>query len=138
MGLSATQFNQAGRDVEFLDPTVIQRLIGVPQPPSGQPANRLHWPAFRNPNASFDADVVNGPGGSFLSNEVSYRMLRLIRQQTSGAASFHVHTPNAPDVPVADRANRRSPLLQAAMGVRSSVIAGLRRILAQVARILRP
>jgi pyrrolidone-carboxylate peptidase len=138
MGLSATQFNQAGRDVEFLDPTVIQRLLGVPQPPSGQPANRLHWPAFRNPNASFDADVVNGPGGSFLSNEVSYRMLRLIRQQTSGAASFHVHTPNAPDVPVADRANRRSPLLQAAMGVRSSVIAGLRRILAQVARILRP
>ena len=87
---------------------------------------------------SFDADVVSGPGGAFLSNEVSYRMLRLIRQQGVGAASFHVHTPDAPNVPVAERNNRRSPTRRAAMDVRASVIAGLRRILAGVARILRP
>jgi len=44
-------------------------------------------------NQSFQASVVQGPGGSFLSNEVSYRMLRMIAESGQATTSFHVHTP---------------------------------------------
>lgn len=51
---------------------------------------------FRSSNGqAFQAIILRGPGGSFLSNEVSYRVLRLLGQQPGGSAatSFHVHTP---------------------------------------------
>jgi pyrrolidone-carboxylate peptidase len=138
MGLSATQFTRDGMELTITDSVATARLVNRAQTPAGQPAHHLRWSAFGGQQVSFDADVVSGPGGSFLSNEVSYRMLRLIRQQGAGVVSFHVHTPDAPAVPVAARTNQGSPLRRAAMTVRASVIAGLRRVLAGVARILRP
>jgi hypothetical protein len=43
----------------------------------------------------FDATVLMGPGGDFLSNEVAYRTQRLLAASASPQApqSFHVHTP---------------------------------------------
>jgi pyrrolidone-carboxylate peptidase len=153
MGLSSgPEHSVSGRDVTFcaasgqMTPTQrstceassVNRLLGVAQTPAGQPANRLRWTAFQTANTNFEADVQSGPGGDFLSNEVSYRMLRLLQQQGSAAASFHTHTPDAPRVPVAERTNVRSAARTAAMSVRSSVIAGLRALIIRVARLLRP
>lgn len=42
---------------------------------------------------SFQAVVLSGPGGSFLSNEVSYRVLRFLAERGRDTTSFHVHTP---------------------------------------------
>ncbi len=42
---------------------------------------------------SFQTVVLSGPGGSFLSNEVSYRVLRFLAERGHEATSFHVHTP---------------------------------------------
>lgn len=44
----------------------------------------------------FTAEVVSGPGGNFLSNEVAYRTQRLLQAHgTSAPLSFHVHTQGA-------------------------------------------
>jgi len=42
---------------------------------------------------TFVAEIVSGPGGSFLSNEVAYRTQRQLAASDSSATSFHVHTP---------------------------------------------
>lgn len=86
---------------------------------------------------SFDAQIVRGPGGSFLSNEVSYRMRRLIRQQGSAttASTFHVHTPAGARVPqpgeVPDK--DRKAAVGTATRLRDKLIATLKRIILAVA-----
>src|SRR5262249_2285115 len=56
---------------------------------------------FASGGATFTAIVVEGPGGNFLSNEVSYRMLRLLGQKKfpQDPLSFHVHTQDPGDIP---------------------------------------
>jgi hypothetical protein len=96
-------------------------------------------------------EVVEGPGGNFLSNEVSYRTLRWIA--TGGPArqdmvSFHLHTEahahkpsGGVDIPQAAATDAekqaRSAALGNARGVRDRTIETLRRLIATVARRLR-
>jgi hypothetical protein len=81
------------------------------------------------------AQVRSGPGGNFLSNEVSYRVLRLLSQQTGGPdrMSFHVHTPGTTAIPQdtstpAARTARRTAQTAAA-GVRTRLVGTLRRVI---------
>ena len=46
-------------------------------------------------NHSFRASIIEGPGGSFLSNEVAFRTQQQLRLQGSSAPSFHTHVPPA-------------------------------------------
>jgi pyrrolidone-carboxylate peptidase len=48
---------------------------------------------FRAGAETFQAVVVEGPGGDFLSNEVSFRVLRYLAAHNAAATSFHVHVP---------------------------------------------
>ena len=80
--------------------------------------------------------LLDGPGGSFLSNEVSYRTLRWIAAGGSARAamtSFHVHTEGGSDIAQEPTVGRRS-LLAAAREVRDRTIETLRRLIAAVAR----
>jgi pyrrolidone-carboxylate peptidase len=131
---SAAAIAVTGADLRIDGPdTLADRLVGAFRPAGGGgAANRVEWPALGG-GQTFRAAVVEGPGGDFLSNEVSYRAIRLLQQQQPGAASFHVHTPNAPDVPVAERGDRRSAAWTAATGVRDQVLAELRRLLRELA-----
>lgn len=66
---------------------------------------------------SFRADVVRGPGGNFLSNEIAFRSQRGLRNLRSPAArmAFHIHTSGAPAhqaVTAADRATARNQLTE--------------------------
>jgi pyrrolidone-carboxylate peptidase len=49
---------------------------------------------FRAGAETFQAVVVQGPGGAFLSNEVSFRVLRYLAVHNAAATSFHVHVPS--------------------------------------------
>ncbi|MBU6398883.1 MAG: DUF4157 domain-containing protein [Verrucomicrobia bacterium] len=84
------------RDVTVSDHKVIEAILAS----MVRQANGTEI-AFRVGTASFTATVVQGPGGNFLSNEVSYRMLRLLKQLNLPQApvSFHVHTQGAAPIP---------------------------------------
>jgi len=93
---------------------------------------------FRAGNQQFRATVQRGPGGSFLSNEISFRAQRELRRQGSSATSFHVHTPEGSAIPqdTSSRAARqtRTRALNAARGVVNTLIATLRRMIRAVAQ----
>ena len=58
---------------------------------------------FRVGNQHFQARILRGPGGRFLSNEVSFRVLRIMAQNPRGrlSTSFHVHTQRGEAIPQA-------------------------------------
>ena len=94
--------------------------------------------SFRAGNQQFRATVLEGPGGSFLSNEISFRAQRELRRRGSSATSFHVHTPEGSAIPqdTGSRAARRTRTraLNAARGVVNTLIATLRRMIRAVAQ----
>jgi hypothetical protein len=94
---------------------------------------------------SFQADIVRGPGGAFLSNEVSYRVLRAIQEsaQRGRVTSFHVHTPRGTAQPgeripqAAESPAERSArfqALQTARGVLTRLVDTLKRMIIAIAR----
>jgi len=105
------------------DVVVLRRL--APATLVNQPGGRIRFTAG-TPARTFAPVLVEGPGGSFLSNEVSYRVLR---ERRTGAGSFHVHVPGGPDV----AAGARVP--QATTAVRTAVIANVRRAVLELARL---
>jgi hypothetical protein len=96
--------------------------------------------AFDAGGQTFSAVVLSGPGGDFLSNEISYRVLRLLEQSGSSAVSFHVHTqrggliPEETDTP--SRRRERNHALAAARRLLTRLIATLDQIIKSVARIV--
>jgi hypothetical protein len=88
---------------------------------------------FRVGGGSFRATVVSGPGGFFLSNEVSYRMLRLLRSRraTRSITSFHTHVgPLAPGSRVPASATGQT----AAGAQRTQLISTMQAIIRSVAQ----
>jgi len=87
---------------------------------------------FNAGGKTFTTTVVSGPGGNFLSNEVSYRVLRQLASSTTtaGVASMHVHTQTGSVIP---SGAGRSAALSAALAVKTALITTLRRIIAAVA-----
>ncbi len=96
---------------------------------------------------TFGAEVVGGPGGSFLSNEVSYRALRRLEERAAAGGgqgtSFHVHTPGGvqgtgqalpPEGNTPDGERQRADAEQNARTVLTRLVATLRRIIVSVAR----
>lgn len=88
---------------------------------------------------TFTCRVVSGPGGDFLSNEVSYRVLRAIGSRDR-PLSFHVHTPAGEPIPETGgtrqgRARRRAALT-AGRGLRGRLIDTLKRIISATGRVI--
>jgi hypothetical protein len=84
----------------------------------------------------FDATVLAGPGGDFLSNEIAYRTQRLLGASASPRApqSFHVHTPSGGTVGVtsgASLAHARTRLANLVTNLRGIIAAFGRRLLAR-------
>jgi hypothetical protein len=69
----------------------------------------------------FDATVIEGPGGAFLSNEVSYRMRRMLGAQGRGVPSFHVHTPAGGVATGTNRRATRGRLAQVVDALRTTI-----------------
>jgi len=97
---------------------------------------------FKAAGQKFTAKVLEGPGGNFLSNEVSFRMLRLLAETKSpkDPFSFHVHTEGGGLIPqdtsTKEAAKKQKEAMSAAMTVRGTLIATLRRMIAGVAKII--
>ncbi len=95
---------------------------------------------FKAGKQSFNARVVEGPGGNFLSNEISYRVLRALRAPGTapGVTSFHVHTPLAEAVPSAGTVTsmKRREAVDRSNTLRTRLIATLRRIIAATGAII--
>lgn len=94
---------------------------------------------FQAQGRAFQVRLLSGPGGNFLSNEVSYRVLRLIAagQDARSPISFHIHTQRGDNVSreanaPADRRGRQR-LLDRARNVRGTLIATLTRVIQAVA-----
>jgi pyrrolidone-carboxylate peptidase len=97
---------------------------------------------FQAKGRTFTAGVVSGPGGNFLSNEVSYRMLRLIKQQNlpQDPISFHVHTQGADPIPqdtsTPEARKDKADKSKAASGLLSRLVETLKRIIAATAKFI--
>jgi pyrrolidone-carboxylate peptidase len=100
---------------------------------------------FRVGPQSFQARLLRGPGGNFLSNEVSYRVLRAITEgrNPQDITSFHVHTPRgtaqqgAPIPQAAVSQSQRAERAQAlhiARGVLSRLVRTLTDMIKAIAR----
>jgi pyrrolidone-carboxylate peptidase len=120
------------RDAVISDPAAIRTIIGTAAPPDRARAHRIR---FRAGGREHTADVVSGPGGNFLSNEVSYRVLRSLAQASGQPlpASFHVHTQRGEPIPQAPGLERRR-VLESARGVRSRLIETIRSLVGALAR----
>ena len=138
--LSALGLPPAGiRDATIGDVSALQQIIATMQ----RASNGIDI-SFRAGGQSFQAAVVSGPGGNFLSNEVSFRVLRLLgEQKRPDIPSFHVHVPRSlPNVgdripqDTSTRAARsaRQRAIRFATRTRDRIIATLRRMIQAVAR----
>jgi len=122
----------ATRDAEIADPAAIREIIRTAAPPDRARAHRIR---FQAGGRDHTADVVSGPGGDFLSNEVSYRVLRSLAQ-ASGVplpASFHVHTQRGEAIPQTPGREQRR-VLESARGVRTRLIETIRSLVGALAR----
>ncbi len=100
--------------------------------------------SFTAGGRTFHATIRRGPGGAFLSNEVSYRVLRALAASGRGSTpSFHVHTPRGTretagllpeETGTAESARARQQAVGLARRVLSTVVESLRRIVRSVAR----
>ena len=90
----------------------------------------------------FTAAVRSGPGGDFLSNEVSFRMLRLLAETASPREpiSFHTHTEPGNVIPqdtsTAEARAERRAALDTARDIRERLIRTLRRTIEVVGGIV--
>ncbi|HJV61278.1 MAG TPA: DUF4157 domain-containing protein [Albitalea sp.] len=97
---------------------------------------------FRARQKDFKAVLVEGPGGNFLSNEVSYRAQRLLKGagSTTDPLSFHVHTPSADAIPQdtssKEAVAEKKKATSRAMGQRTSLIDTLKRVIGAVAKVI--
>ncbi len=89
----------------------------------------------------FRATIIEGPGGSFLSNEVAYRTQQQLQQQGSSAVSFHTHVPPAESIATSipasgSRRTRVNALRSARTSIRRLVTTMKRLIKAVAIRII--
>lgn len=123
----------AGRDVAVTDPGVVRRIAATASLTPGGPNLTFTDPAGRRRTAA----LVSGPGGNFLSNEVSYRVLRLISALPAGQrpVSFHTHVPQGlvadPTDPAATAARSDEVLANVVEALRRTVAATARHVVSQ-------
>jgi hypothetical protein len=86
-----------------------------------------------------EADLLRGPGGDFLSNEVSYRAQRLLLESKSprNPISFHTHVPGTGEpLPEDARSVKGKEVLARAKELKDRIITTLRSMIAAVARVV--
>jgi len=84
-----------------------------------------------------EADLLRGPGGDFLSNEVSYRAQRLVGGSKSRAVSFHTHVPGTRELlPEDAKSKEGKAILARAKELKDRIISTLRSMIAAVARFI--
>jgi hypothetical protein len=130
----------ADRQVTIGDPAVLSQVIPTLQRIASPAGLRV---TFGLGGRQFEADILDGPGGNYLSNEVSYRVLELLQEQHGAKSpiSFHVHTQRGgdteslvpPDVSTPQAAAAHQQAARSADHVRSTLIATLRRMITVVA-----
>jgi hypothetical protein len=128
---------RTGNGVEVSDAQVIQQILAT----MVRDANGIGI-TFEVGGAKFHAKVLSGPGGDFLSNEVSYRMLRLLKEKklAQDPLSFHVHTAAAQTIPedtgTPGSARQHAQAVTAARGLLGRLVATLKRICAATAQVI--
>jgi Domain of unknown function (DUF4157) len=118
---------QGSATVRIDDPTAIQQITSTMTRSAGGVDIE-----FRVGHRRFQAAVVRGPGGSFLSNEISYRTLRELAASggSNPPPSVHVHTQTGSVIPTGPAgASART----AAFSVKNALVATLRRIIRAIA-----
>jgi hypothetical protein len=126
---------QARLQVEIGDLAALRQIGGTATRGPGEAAVR-----FQAKGRTHRARVLSGPGGDYLSNEVSYRVLRLLTELPADQRplSFHVHTQRGGEIPPQAPGPERRTLLERARNVRATLIATLTRLVQAVgARIAR-
>lgn len=138
--LTALGLPQSGnRDAIIADVSALRQIIATMQ----RASNGIDI-SFQAGGQNFQAAVVSGPGGNFLSNEVSFRMLRLLGEQKRlDITSFHVHVPRAlpkvggripQDTSTRTARSARRRFIRFATRTRDRIIVTLRRMIQAVAR----
>lgn len=87
-------------------------------------------------NTPFRATIIEGPGGSFLSNEVAFRTQQQLRTQGSSATSFHTHVPPAEAaaalIPQSGSRSARRNALWSARNTVSRLVTTMKRLIRAV------
>jgi hypothetical protein len=92
---------------------------------------------FQAGGKTFTAKVLSGPGRDFLSNEISYRVLRELQAaRPAGVMSFHVHTPSAETVPEDRKDPTRKAVIARSRSLRARLIQTLRGVVAATGAII--
>ena len=99
----------ASREESISSTVVINRILQTMEPSINPESTAI---TFRLNGQSFSASVKGGPGGSYLSNEVSYRVLRSIVNRSSDTQSFHVHVQDGGVIPQQTGIARRTAIGQ--------------------------
>ncbi len=133
------QPTQGRAAVEISDPAAIQQILHTMR----RQTNGA-FITFQAGGDTFRTRIVSGPGGNFLSNEVSYRVLRLLAEEhRSDLPSFHVHVPRVlpgqndvipPKSGTAAGRRARRSAIATAVATRDRIIVTLRRLIRAVAR----
>jgi hypothetical protein len=128
------QPTQGTADVEIDDAAAVRQIVSTMR--AGPTNVQITWTVS---GTNFIASVISGPGGNFLSNEISFRVLRLLANTpgASGVRSFHVHTQRGTAqlggvIPPA-AGTARTQAIAVANRVRTTLITTLQRIVASVA-----
>ena len=122
-----------GNEVTIADPAAVRQILDTMERGVDPESPGI---VFAASGRRYQAIIVDGPGGSFLSNEVSFRVLRLLAARpVPRPTSFHVHTPSVETesdreaIPEGDAAAR-----QAALDASFLLVRRLRVIIASVIR----
>ncbi len=97
---------------------------------------------FKVGGKDFHALIVRGPGGNFLSNEVSYRVLRLLAETKSprNPISFHTHTEQGniipPEKSTAAEVKANTAAEAKGKGIRDRLITTLTRMIQSIGKII--
>ena len=121
---------EASREVTVSSPVVINLMLQTMEPSVNPESTAM---VFRLNGQSFSASIRSGPGGSYLSNEVSYRVLRMIANRSGNAQSFHVHVQDGGTIPQ-QPGSARTTALARARATRSQLINTLKNIVKATAK----
>jgi Domain of unknown function (DUF4157) len=119
-----------GNDATFTSDAAITAII------SGTTKRTGTSITFKVGTATFTANVKEGPGGNFLSNEISFRMQRLLGAPASPTdpISFHTHVQGGNTI--ADSGAARRDSLKEANKIRKVVIETMENIIKATAKTI--
>jgi hypothetical protein len=129
---------QTGGRVEVSSVGAVRQIAATMRSAGGSGGTRF---SFTARGETFTARLVEGPGGAFLSNEVSFRVLRrLAQQERTDTPSFHTHVPPADvagipqEIKTDEEKSVRAKAVAKARDALETLVNTLKRLIAAVAR----